>query len=81
MKTVLTKIEIPKTMTIDGGIENIASRLIVDNTTQGKITGAKIEMELAVNVVVNGVSIPFNSTISHTLTDFEMDSLMIEFNK
>lgn len=81
MKTVLTNVKIPSKIEVGGGIENTASRLMVTRTTQGKIDGAKIEMDLHCKSDINGVQIHFKSTISHTLTDLEMDNLMIEFNK
>ena len=81
MKTVLTKLNIPENMQIGGSVENIASRLQLMQTTQGQITGARIEMEMKCTVDIQGVIVEYTSQISHTLTKKEMDELMLKFNE
>jgi hypothetical protein len=81
MRTVLTKLNIPDKFTIGGIIENTSAKLILERTTQGRIEGGRIEMDLKCTVDIEGVKVEYKSSISHTLTTKEMDELMLKFSK
>lgn len=80
MKTVLTKINIPDTVEIEGTFQATYAKLIINKEPYGKITGGVIEITMDNKINVNGVDINFTNSYSHTLTVKEMDELMLTFN-
>jgi len=80
MRTVLTKLEIPDKVDIKGTFQAIDAKLIIDKEPYGKITGAIIKITMDNKINVNGVDINFTNSYSHTLTENEMDNLMLTFN-
>lgn len=81
MKAVITKLNIPDKFDIVGFISPADGSLILDREPDGKITGGRIRLNLECDLTIQGIPMKFKSFVSHTLTNSEMDELMIKFNK
>ena len=80
MRKVLTKLEIPDKVEIKGVCQPMDGRITIDKEPYGRISGAVIKITIDNKIKVNGVDINFISSYSHTLTQKEMDELMLTFN-
>lgn len=75
----LTNIKLPKQFTVHGGIEVLSSDITFDKEPYtGKLENAHFNSRIRTTCIIEGVSIEFESNISHKLTDDELNELMIK---
>lgn len=77
METI--NVQLPKNIEISGTVLPKEGTITFDKEPNGKIDGAVLRINIESNVTLNGVHVSFNSQISHTLTQDEMDELMLKF--
>ena len=75
----LTNIKLPKQFSVEGGIEVISSDITFDKEHDtGKLENAYFNSKIRTTCIIEGVTIEFESHISHKLTDDELNELMIK---
>lgn len=76
MKKLVTDIVFPEKIESQLSFSTNGGEFLFEKNSEGKIIEASVSIKLNTEMLINGVAINFESRISHTLTNEELNSII-----
>ena len=76
MKKLVTDIVFPEKIESQLSFSTNGGEFLFEKNSEGEIIEANVSIKLITEMIVNGVSVNFESRISHTLTNDELKSII-----